>query len=117
MSTIAAVDDAALAGPAGGENAADDAEGEPERAAGVAEHGRRHDRRGARALRQRQRAGQREIVEVVAGGLRQRPVLSPAGHAAVDEARVALGAVGGPEAEPLHHARPVALDQRVGASR
>ena len=65
---------------------------------------------------ERQRAGQREIVEIVAGGLRQRPVLSPAGHAAVDEPRIALGAVGRPEAEPLHHAGPVALDQRVGGS-
>jgi len=49
----------------------------------------------------------------VARGLRQRPVLPPAGHAAVDEPGIASGAIGGPEPKALHHARPVALDQRI----
>ncbi len=61
-----------------------------------------------------QRAGERDVVDVVAGGLRERPVLAPAGHAAVDEPRVAREADVGAEPEPLHHAGPEALDQRVG---
>ncbi len=44
----------------------------------------------------------------------QRAVLSPAGHASVDESRVALGAFRRTEAKALHHARTIALDQRVG---
>ena len=48
------------------------------------------------------------------GGLRHRTVLAPAGHAAVDELRVAGEAHVGAEAEPLGHAGPEALDQRVG---
>ena len=50
----------------------------------------------------------------MARGLRQRPVLPPAGHPAIDEPRIAFRAIGWAEAEPLHHAGPVALDQRVG---
>ena len=62
----------------------------------------------------RERAGERDIVEVVTGRLRQRAILPPAGHPAIDELRIALGAIGRAEAEPFHHAGPVALDQRVG---
>jgi len=50
----------------------------------------------------------------VAGGLRQRALLAPAGHAAVDEARVALERDVGPEAKALHHLRAEAFDQHVG---
>ncbi len=46
--------------------------------------------------------------------MRKRTVLPPAGHAAIDEPRIAPGAVGGAKAQALHHARPIALDQRVG---
>ena len=49
------------------------------------------------------------------GRLRQRPVLTPAGDAAVDEAGVAREAIVGAEPEPLGDARPEPLDQRVGA--
>ena len=45
----------------------------------------------------------------------ERPVLAPAGHAAVDEARVAREADVGAEAEPLHHAGAETLDEHVGA--
>ena len=72
------------------------------------------DRRRVRAGGERQRAAQREIVEVVSRDLRERAVLPPAGHAAVDEPRIALRAVGGAEAKALHDAGPIALDQRVG---
>ena len=109
-----AVHDCAFAGSARGENSGNDAEGEPQRAAGVAENGRGRDRLGARTLGQRQNAAQRQIVEIMARRLRQRPILPPAGHPAVDEPRIAFRAIGGAETEPLHHARPVALDQRVG---
>ena len=44
----------------------------------------------------------------------ERTLLAPAGHAAVDEARVPREADVGAEPEPLHHARPEALDQHVG---
>ena len=61
-----------------------------------------------------ERAGERDVVDVVAGRLRERTLLAPARHAAVDEARIAREADVGAEAEPLHHAGPEALDQRVG---
>ena len=41
----------------------------------------------ARAADQVQRAGQRDVVDVVTGRVRQRAVLAPAGHAAVDQPR------------------------------
>ena len=53
----------------------------------------------------KQRAGDRDVVQVVAGGLRQRAVLAPAGHPAVDQPRVAGQAVVGAEAEPLGRRR------------
>ena len=46
--------------------------------------------------------------------LRQRAFLAPAGHAAVDEFWVARQHHIGSEPEPLHHAGPKTLDQRVG---
>jgi len=51
----------------------------------------------------------------VASGVRQRPVLAPAGHPAVNETRVAPEAVLGTEAEPLGDAGAETLDQCVGA--
>ena len=50
----------------------------------------------------------------MAGGLRQRAFLAPAGHAAIDQARIARLHHVGPEPEPLHHAGPKAFDQRIG---
>ena len=63
----------------------------------------------------RERAGERDVVDVVARGLRHRTVLAPPGHAPVDELRVAGEAHVGAEAEALGHAGPEALEQRVGA--
>ena len=68
----------------------------------------------ARAADRLERAGQRDVVDVVAGGVGVRAVLAPAGHAAVDEPRVAGEADVGAEAEALGHAGPEALDERVG---
>jgi hypothetical protein len=62
-----------------------------------------------------QRAADGDVVEVVARGLCERTLLSPAGHAAVDDAGVARQHRIGPEAQALHHAWPVALDEHVGA--
>ena len=97
------------------EDAAHDAERhEHAAAAEVADEVDRRRRLAARAAEVRERTGERDVVDVVAGGLRHRTVLAPAGHAAVDELRVAGEADVGTEAEALGHARPVALDQRVG---
>ena len=64
-----------------------------------------------------QRPGQREVVEVVAGAGGERSVLAPAGHAGVDEPRVAGRAGVGPEAQPLRHTGAEALDEHVGHLR
>ena len=61
-----------------------------------------------------QRADQSEIVEIVSGGLRQRTRLSPSGHAAVNETRVALERHVRPEPEPFHRAGAKTFDQRGG---
>ena len=47
------------------------------------------------------------------GGLRQRPVLTPTGHAPVHETRVQLPTDIRSEAQALHDARTVAFDQSV----
>ena len=50
----------------------------------------------------------------MAGGLRQRAFLAPAGHAAIDQPRIARQHDVRPESEPLHHAGPKPFDQRIG---
>ncbi|QND97732.1 hypothetical protein SY91_05188 [Burkholderia cenocepacia] len=69
---------------------------------------------GGRIGADRQQPGQRDVVQVVPGRGCQRSILAPAGHAPVDQLRIAARANVGPEAEPLHHAGPQALDQRIG---
>ena len=64
-----------------------------------------------------QGAGDADVVEVVAGRLGQRPGLSPAGHPAVDQPRVAGPAVLGAEPETLGGAGAQALDQRRRRAR
>ena len=61
-----------------------------------------------------QRAGQSDVVEIMSGGLRQGTFLSPAGDAAINEARVAPRAVVGPKAQSLGDAGPEAFDQGIG---
>ena len=61
-----------------------------------------------------QRAGDREVGHVVAGPGGQRALLTPAGHPAVDQPRVALQAHVGTEAQALHDAGPEALQSQVG---
>lgn len=62
-----------------------------------------------------QDAGQRDLVDVVPGARCQRALLTPAGHAAADEAWIACVAIRRPEPEPLHHAGAESLEQDVGA--
>jgi hypothetical protein len=64
-----------------------------------------------------QRAGKGDVVQVVSRGARQRALLAPAGHAAVDQPGIALHAGRWAEAEPLRDARAECLEQRVGAFR
>ena len=110
-----AVDDLALAGRAGADDAGQHAHREIQRAAAeIADQVQRRHRRPARRADRIQRARQRDVVDVVPGGMRDRPVLAPAGHPAVDQLRVAREADIGGEAEPLHDPRPKPLDQRVG---
>ena len=109
------VDDTAATAGARVEQCADDAESEAERAGCVANDRRRHDRPFAAVCRERQQPAQRHIVQVVAGRLRQRPALPPAGDAAVDQPRVARRAVGRAEAQALHRTGPQAFDQGVAS--
>ncbi|MNO80125.1 hypothetical protein D3C76_713170 [compost metagenome] len=108
------IDHLPLAGIARLEDGGNDAERQAEGADGVARHGRRWALRVAAAAAHPEQAGQCDVVQVMPSGLGQRAVLAPAGHAAVDQARVLRQALLGAEAQALHHARAVALDQRVG---
>ena len=110
------VDHLALPGAAGLDQRARHPEGQVHAAAAeVADQVERRDRGVALASDAVQGAGQGDVVEVVAGGGGVGSVLAPAGHAAVDEARVAGQAVVGADAEPLGHAGPEPLQQCVGA--
>ncbi|MEY9143844.1 hypothetical protein ABIF00_001828 [Bradyrhizobium elkanii] len=61
-----------------------------------------------------QRACDRDVVDVVAGGVRQRAFLAPAGHASIDQPGIAREHDVRTEPEALHHAGPKTFDQRVG---
>ena len=95
--------------------AAEDPEGEQHAAAAeVADHVQRRGRLLARPPEVRERAGDRDVVDVVPGGLGQGPVLTPAGHAGVDERGVASQARFRADAEAFGDAGPEALEERVG---
>ena len=84
-------------------------------AAEVGDQVQRRRRRTARPVRcAAERAGDGDVVDVVPGARRQRALLAPAGHPAVDERRVAGEAVLRPDAEPLGDAGTEALDEDVG---
>ncbi|MCY1526140.1 hypothetical protein D9M68_611450 [compost metagenome] len=61
-----------------------------------------------------QQAREGDVVEVVARRGCQRAALAPAGHAPVDQLRVALQADIRAEPQALHDARAEALDQHIG---
>jgi hypothetical protein len=83
-------------------------------AAEVAHQVERRHRRLARPSDRAERAGDRDVVDVMARGRRQRTLLAPAGHSREDQPGVALRAYLRPEAEALGHSRPEALDQDIG---
>ena len=108
------VDDLALAGLLRLQQAGHDAQGEQHAAAAeVADQVERRHRPAAVVADRVEHAGQGDVVDVVTGGVGDRAVLPPAGHAAEDELRVPFQADVGAEAEPLHDARAEALDQAV----
>ena len=110
------VDHLALAGFLRLDDAREHAERQIERpAAEIADHAERDRRRLALAAHGVERAGQRDVVQVVARGIGERALLAPAGDAAVDEARIAREARVGPEPEALGDAGAKTFDQRVGA--
>ena len=80
----------------------------------VAGQDQRRDRRPVGFADGPQRTRERQVVDVETGPVGQRAGLAVAGHAAVDELRVAGQAGIGPESEPLGHAGPEALDEAVG---
>src|SRR5262245_56325627 len=59
--------------------------------------------------------GERDVIEVVPGGLREWALLAPAGDPSIDEARIACETILGAEPEPLGHPWTKPFDQRVGA--
>src|SRR5439155_15465034 len=98
------------------EQRAGDAEAEQHAAAAEVAHQveRRH-RRLAFASESVQHAGEGDVIDVVAGARRKRPALAPAGHAAVNQARVFFKTFMWTQTQALHDARPESFDQSVGA--
>jgi hypothetical protein len=74
------VHDPAAAGGARIDQRAGDAESHAQRPGRVPEYRGRNDGRLPFVCRQRQQAGQRDVVHVVSGGLGERAVLAPARH-------------------------------------
>ena len=54
-----------------------------------------------------------DVIDVVAGRLRERAVLPPASHACIDQPRITRGDDVWTETQPLHDARTEALYQHV----
>ena len=96
------------------EQAAHHAEGQQHAAAAeIADQVERRDRL-VLAADGMQRAGERDVVDVVAGRLGERAFLAPAGHAAIDQLGIAREADVGPEAQPLGDAGAERLGHAVG---
>ena len=64
-----------------------------------------------------QRAGHRDVIDIVTGGLRERALLAPSGHAAINQTRIVRLHHFRPEPQPFHDARAEAFDQRVGMAQ
>src|SRR3546814_17431981 len=62
-----------------------------------------------------ERPGDSDIVDVMAGARRERAILPPPGHPAIDQRRIFGPEALGAEPEPLHHAGTEAFDEPVGA--
>ena len=108
------VDDLAFAGLAGMSEGGEHAGDEVERAAAeVAEQVLRERRRLVGVAERVESAGDGDVVDVVSGGVGERAVLAPPGHAPVDEPRVAFQAHVRPEPETLGDTGTEALDEDV----
>ena len=67
----------------------------------------------AHARRGVQHAGQSDVIDVVARRMGQRPILAPASHAAIHQARGAGRHGLGPKTQALHHAGPKTFQKCV----
>ena len=94
-----------------GEHAEREQHGAAGKVAEQAQRGRRRSIGGAHGL---ERAGQRDVVDVVSRGHGQGAVTAPPGHPGVDQGRIHHVAVGRSYPETLHDARSKALDEHVG---
>ena len=57
---------------------------------------------------------ERQKSQVMSGGLSDRPILAPAGHAGINELGIAGKRNIGAEAKALHDTGPEAFDERIG---
>ncbi len=88
----------------------------PQRTAGeIRDLHSRHLRRAVARSRHRERARERDVVEVVTGAMRVRPGLAVAADRAHDDARISRGERRVADAELVHHARAKALDDDIRA--
>ncbi len=109
------VDDLALAGACCLEHGRQQTHREIQRAAAKITHQvERQRRRPVRVTDTAERAAQRDVVGIVAGGVCQRAILSPARHAPVDQPFVSRHAGFGTQPELLHDAGPEAFENGVG---
>lgn len=110
------VDDLALAGAGRADQGGGDAQGKQHSAAThVAEEIQRDGRVLVGGAERAQRTCHGDVVDVVTGSLGQRPVLTPAGHPAVDQLGITGQARLRAEAQALGDTGAEALDERVGA--
>ncbi len=108
------VHDLAFPGRARLQQGADDPEGKQHPAAAeVTDEAQRWNRPVPAAAEVVQRPGERDVVDVMAGGPRERTVLPPPGHPGVDQPGVAGEAHVRPEAQPFHRSRTEPFDQNV----
>ena len=109
------VDDLSLPRPLGADDGGQHAEGQQHAAAAeVPDQVERRQRALAGPSDRLERTGQRDVVDVVSGGLGHRALLAPTGHPAEDEPRVAGQTVVRPETEPLGHPGSESLHEPVG---
>ena len=95
------------------QNSREHAEGQEQRAAAKVADQVQRDRRALGRPDGMQRAGQREVIDVVTRHLRVGSALAPTRHASVHQPRVARESDVRPETQPLHDARTMSLDERI----
>jgi hypothetical protein len=96
------------------EQGASNAESERKPSAGViADEIQGRHRRLSRTTDGVKRARECDVVDVVAGSVCERPILSPSGDTPVNKPGISRQARLWAEAQPLGHSRPESLDQRI----